>query len=444
VSFASYLGGAQLDSANHVYQATDIFITGRTASNNFPVSNAFQGTRGGGPSDAFLTRVNSAGAVIFSTFLGGTGTDVGYAVTVDIDGNIIVVGATDSATFPTTGPSFGPVGGLDCFISKFNSSGQGLLWSTLLGGSNDDSGNCVAVDSQRNIYVAGVTASDNFPVISPIFSNRDARNDVFVAIISSTNSLIFSTYLGGSGDEHPADVAIDLSGNIFLFGETDSSNFPVRGITSSSGGRTDTFFAKVGVCSQTRQLEVSRYLGGSQDDNAGGLSFDASSGMLYVTGTTSSNNFPLVNPFKSTITGGTDAFVAQLNANGAILFSSLLGGRGAETATDVQAVSGAVYVVGSTASDDFPRVAAFQSNYGGGGDAFLTKLQVGTFVLTSGSTTSSCTTPEIRCPCGPSGECNEGLECRSLVCVEILSGATTESVSFSLMIVVLLFELLQM
>jgi Beta-propeller repeat len=237
---------------------------------------------------------------------------------VDTSGNAYVIGLTISTNFPTTAGAFQPTlgGGYDAYVTKFNSTGTGLVYSTYLGGSGTDQGFGIAVDSAGNAYVTGLTSSANFPTANPFQAALGGGNDAFVAKLNPTGSaLVFSTYLGGSGNDQGLGIAVDSAGNVYLKGDTGSSNFPTASpFQAALGGGTDIFVTKLNPTGSA--LVYSSYLGGSGTDVGHGLvsaiALD-SSGNVYVTGDTSSTNFPTVNPIQAAFGGApTDAFVAKI------------------------------------------------------------------------------------------------------------------------------------
>jgi len=311
-----------------------------------------------------------------SDLLGGSNLDTGWGIAVDSAGNAYVTGPTNSADFPTLNPFQATSGsGTDVFITKLNPTGSALVYSTYLGGSGNDRGAGIAVDSSGNAYVTGVTGSTNFPTLNPFQATSGGGDDAFVTNLTPTgNAPVYSTYLGGSGNEIAAGIAVDPSGNAYFTGPTDSTNFPtLNPFQATSGGGKDVFVTKLNAAGSG--LVYSTYLGGSGDDLGTSVIVD-SSGNAYVTGFTGSTNFPTLNPFQPTSGGGNDAFVSKLNPTGnALVYSTYLGGSandgGGGIAVDS---SGNAYVTGSTASLDFPTFNALQGSLSGNFDTFVAKL----------------------------------------------------------------------
>jgi hypothetical protein len=318
----------------------------------------------------------------YSTYLGGSGGDSAIGIAVDSSGSVYVCGSTSSTNFPTANalqPTFGggsPVSNSDVFITKLNSSGNALIYSTYLGGASDDFGSGVALDSSGSAYVTGGTFSFNFPVSNAIQPNTGGALDGFIAKLSSGgNQLVYSTYLGGSDFDRGYRIAVDSSGNGYVTGFTDSTNFPTANSAQPTyAGGEDAFVTKLN--SAGTQLVYSTYLGGSNLDDGNSIAVD-SSGNAYTVGSTSSTNFPTFNAMQAANTSGgcCDAFVTKLNAAGAYVYSTYLGGNGYDQATGVAVdSSGDTYVCGTTGGG-FPTVNAFQSAFGGSVfDAFIAKL----------------------------------------------------------------------
>jgi hypothetical protein len=309
-------GGIAVDASGNAY------VTG-TASADFPTTpGAFQTTFGGGEINAFVSKLNAAGSgLLYSTYLGGSSYDVGGGIAIDASRNAYVTGYTLSSDFPTTPGAFQTASGggidypYDAFVSKLNATGSALLYSTYLGGSNADVGAGIAVDASGNAYVTGGTYSTDFPTTPGAFQTTlDGNIDCFVSKLNPTGSaLVYSTYLGGTGFDQGSGIAIDASGNAFVIGDTDSSNFPttpgaVQTTYSSDGNAFVTTLNTIGSA-----LLYSTYLRNSYSYEAGGIAADGS-GNVYVTGYTWDSEFPTTpGAFQTTFRGGEyDAFVIKL------------------------------------------------------------------------------------------------------------------------------------
>jgi hypothetical protein len=318
--YSTYLGGSGGSSFGDGVSAIvadtsgNAYVTGGTDSTNFPTVNALQPTHGGGTFDAFIAKFGPTGSLVFSTFLGGNGIDVGEGIALDASGNICVGGLAESTNFPTLNPlQASNAGGRDGFVAKLNAAGSALIFSSYLGGAATDEVDGLAVDAADNIYVTGLTASTNFPTANPLQASNAGDFDGYVTKLNAAGSaLVYSTYLGGSGFEEPTGIAVDSSGNAYVIGETQSSNFPVTpgAPQSSFGGVRDAFVTKMNAVGSA--LVYSTYLGGSGSDGTGYIALDAFNN-AYVTGTTSSSDFPTTpGAFQVMIGGGNDAFVTKL------------------------------------------------------------------------------------------------------------------------------------
>jgi hypothetical protein len=327
LSYSTYLGGKRGDEALGIAvdSSGNAYVTGRTTSPDFPtVPGAFQRALSKDNFIVFITKINSSGTAIdYSTYLGGSQSlrfgdsgDQGLAIAVDAAGSAYVTGETSSLDFPTTPgalrstPLVDPFidNNTDAFVTKLNATGSALVYSTYLGGLHPgfeapvgsvDVGRSIAVDSDGNAYVAGQTDSADFPVANALQPRRLSVNSAFVSKLNPTGSaLVYSTYLGGeNGDTGASSIAADAVGNAYVAGTTRSAAFPVtaNAFQSSLSGSSDAFVAKIDARGTT--LVYSTYLGGHGDDETGGIAIDRA-GNAYVTGRTSSTDFPTVNPLQ--------------------------------------------------------------------------------------------------------------------------------------------------
>jgi len=332
LSYSTYLGGSAdgSDSAGAavaVDPAGDAYVTGFTGSTSFPTSTGAYSTTAGGATDAFVTKLSPTGAILYSTYLGGGDDDAGYGVAVDSARNVYVVGTTSSTDFPTTTSAYSTTaaGSSDAFVTELNASGAAPVYSTLLGGDDVDSGAGIALAGPNRVYVTGSTSSTDFPTTT----SYRARNNGGAVFVANLN-------------------------------------------TAATGAGSLTY---------------STLLGGNGFDTGSGIAVN-SAGDAYVTGSTSSSNFPFTAGAHATTNGGgTDAFVAKLNTGGTIAYSSYLGGGGDDHGQAI-AVNGAgdAYVTGSTTSTNFPQVNPLSAgtvggcaglNRSGSADAFVTEVNPG-------------------------------------------------------------------
>jgi len=440
--YSTFLGGSALDGAFGL--AVDgngqAVVVGGTYSTDFPTTDgppvtAFQTQiNGGAPAacqdsggstidceDAFVAVLNGTGtSLVYSTYVGGTGTDYASGAAADASGNAYVTGFTDSdaASFRSTA---GAPGGEICtdgqstficgdaFAGKFQYSPVAAnptasrVFLSYIGGNGDEFGNGIAVDSATgNVFVAGETSwnssgGNSFPIVGGFQTTYGQGSaDAFIAKLNSTGSIppLYSSFLGGSGDDRGLEVGLDSSANAFVGGYTDSSNFQVKNAFQSTrdlsncSGCFDSFVTKVDTTAGTPagSLAFSTYFGGSRDDRALGLAVD-SSGNVFISGATATPEtgvtkiFPLMNPLQSSKAGAAgeyDAFVSEFSNTGSLLFSTYVGGAGDfDLATRLAAgPAGSVVAVGLTNSYDFPvTLSSFQPfHFGAGDDVFVIKI----------------------------------------------------------------------
>jgi len=370
--YSTYLGGASVDvgSAIAVDGTGAAYVTGFT-SGSFPTLNAEQNTYGGGMTDAFVSKLSPSGALVYSTYLGGTDNDVGTGIAVDGMGAAYATGSARGG-FPTLNAQQNTFGGgtYDAFVAKLAPTGA-LVYATYLGGSGDDFGLGIAVDGTGAAYVTGQT-SGGFPTLNAEQNTYGGGfSDAFVAKLSPSGALVYSTYLGGTGTDYGSGIAVDSTGAVCVTGST-GGGFPTLNAEQNTfGGIADAFVTRLGP---TGALVYSTYLGGVGSDGANGIAVD-SNGAAYVAGYTT-GAFPTLNAEQNTYGGGSDdAFVAKLSPIGALVYSTFLGGTGNDVAGAIAVDSaGVAYVTGST-DGGFPTLNAVQNNYGGGSsDAFVAKL----------------------------------------------------------------------
>ena len=418
LTYSTYLGGSGDEGCSAITlsvkpgcpaiavdSAGNAYVAGPTTSPDFPIPSGttpFQASPRGA-ADIFVTKLNSTGtALIFATYLGGTGADVSAGVAADSGFNVVVAGTTNSPDFPTNGTNaaFQPTplsAGTHAFVSKLDSTGSNLVYSTYISGSNGgDNTTGLALDVRGRAYVTGTTTATNFPATSGAFqATPKAAHQFFMSKIDPTltglASLAYSTYLGGSvgpsgGVTMGGGIAVDTSSTspgVFVTGGTDFTDMPVLNASQgSSAGGIDAFVAKfIPTNASGTELIYLTYLGGSGTDVGNGVAVD-SGGSAYVTGSTDSTNFPAAGTgvFQPANAGGTnDAFLAKFNnpASGAVAltYSTYLGGGGNDVglAVAVDSLQGA-RVTGFTDSSNFHTQAPVQASLGGGVDAFAARI----------------------------------------------------------------------
>ena len=387
--YSTFLGGTGFDEANAVAldAAGNVYVTGATDSPNFPKTFATPGAGG-----SFVTKFSPAGnSLIYSAYIGGA--TEAAAIALDRSGSAYITGRVCGNALPTVnafqtalaGTSLGP--DCDAFVTKLSAAGDAIVYSTYLGGSCGDTGHGIGVDASGNAYVTGDTggpyprnescAEARFPVVNALQPVHGGLQDAFVAKLDPTGSrLLFSTYLGGRGDDIAWHMALDSAGNAYLGGGTRSNNFPTVNPIQACGASQDAFVTKLAPGGDA--LVYSTCLGGGFDEEAIGLAIDAS-GAAYITGQTGSVEFPSLNafqPFKAGPGGGRDAFVTKLSPAGdSIVYSTFLGGSNADIGTAIAVdQAGNAYVTGQAVSSDFPTVNPIQATKRSSGDVFITRV----------------------------------------------------------------------
>lgn len=385
--YSTYLGGSGSDYGSGISLGTDgkAYVTGCTASSNFPTKNPYQATYGGGDGDGFVIILSSSGSILsYSTFLGGSSLDSGSGISLGTDGMVYVTGTTGSSNFPTKNSYQAEFcgGTYDAFVTVLSSSGVTQYYSTYLGGGNRDYGCSISLGTDGRAYVTGETWSSNFPTKNSYqIRHCGGTNDAFVSVLfSSGSALCYSTYLGGSDRDYGSEIRVGTDGRAYLTGGTTSSDFPTENPYQAKygGGQYYDGDAFVSVLSSTGSfLSYSTYLGGSGPDVGRGISV-GTDGRAYVTGGTASLDFPTKNSYQAGGIGGCyDVFVSVLSSTGSALsHSTYLGGNGCDQGRGISlGMDGMIYVTGKTNSSDFPVVNPYQAGYGGGIiDAFVSRL----------------------------------------------------------------------
>jgi hypothetical protein len=402
--YSTYLGGSDDDEGYGIAvdAAGNAYITGYTSSStDFPTTPDAWDTSGNGSDDVFVSKLNPNGTgLVYSTYLGGNGGELGNGIAVDGSGNAYITGEANSVNFPTTAGAFDTCHNVSWggFVSKLNPSGTGLVYSTYLGGYTQTFANSIAVDGSGNAYITGEVAGGGyFPTTPGAFDNSFSGGnwDGFVSKLNpSGTGLVYSTYFGGNSSDCGLGIVLDGSRNAYITGYTSSSDFPTTPgawdrDTSFIYGAYDVFVSKLNPSGTS--LVYSTYLGGSDFDFGNGIAVDGS-GNAYITGETNSIDFPTTVGAWDTINDGyyREAFVSKLNPNGTgLVYSTYFGGSDNDYGYGIAVDgSGNVYITGETGSPDFPTtVGAFDTSYNGyypdADDAFVTKLSLGSPYLSS-------------------------------------------------------------
>lgn len=429
LSYATYIGGNGDDEAYGIAvdSSGNSYVTGESdSSSGFPGGNPSSGGF-----DSFVVKINADGTRGYTTFVGGSGDDLGSAIATNASlttGVVVVAGITTSTDLPVSAgaaqSTSGSPAGSNCltgngtapctdgFVFELGPSGA-TSYVTYLGGNDNDGAFGVAVDASGNAYVTGFTFSTNFPTQSalyPALNNGTVSNptfeDAFVTEVNPSGTvLVYSTYLGGSDNDFGAGIAVDTAGEAFITGGSTSTDFPATtgafqtqcgtdGLCNAGNGLifSDVFVTKLAAGGGT--LSYSTYLGGSSDDTGLAIALDGSAN-IYVTGQTTDDNLNTVTDDFPIVAGGfggsygagsnaagSNAFVSKLNPAGHgtsdLIYSSYLGGSTADAGLGIAVdATGNAYVTGSTLSSDFPSTNAFQTSLSGNSDAFITEVAAG-------------------------------------------------------------------
>lgn len=442
--YSTYLGGKAQDVGNGIAvdSAGDAYVTGSTISGDFPFSplaafpncggdaecGASWNTQGNVVSNGFVTKLSITGTqIVYSTSVGVYEHVSSHAIAVDVNGIAYITGEVEGALpvtitpapvgcpglFPTTNgfepnyPGGTPLSSDGCpyigggaatsgFVMALSANGEGVLYSSYLGGTVQDVGFGIAADGSQNAYVTGLTYSSDFPTTANgLQLTYGGAGDGFLAKVnttgSGTSSLLYSTFLGGNALDQGNAVTVDSGGDAYVAGGTSSNTLtfaPNAGILNSYNAAGDAFVCELNPgLSAGASLVWFRYLGGSLADSANGVALD-SGGDVYLTGSTVSQDFPVLDAFQAKYAGGNaDAFVTQLSPDGStLLYSSFLGGTNTDIGNGIAVdQNGNAYVAGQTCSLDFPLANPLQGTPGGNCDAFVSEVSTQTGIALSPS-----------------------------------------------------------
>jgi len=375
--YSTYLGGAGYDWVYDIAldRNGNLYLAGETNSTDFPTVSAFQSELGEN-GDAFVAKLSASGdSLIYSTYLGGSeggGEDIAQGIAIDDHGVAYVAGYTSSSDFPLMNPLQTFAGNYDMFLVQLSNSGNSMVYGTYLGANGNDEGRYVEVDYEGNVYVAGRTTSPDFPLNNSYQTYQGSVDNFVVKINNAGDSLLYSTYLGGTGEDKVAGFAIDRFGNAYTTGWTLSDDYPLSMPLQSVRQDYDAFLTKLSASGDS--LVYSTYFGGSAREFAHAIDVDEL-GNAYVGGSTTSADFPVVDPLQSKVSFTEDAFVAKLSSSGQeVLFSTFLGGSDYDGVFAISVMRGIdIYIAGATRSEDFPLVDSFQTHQGAV-DVFVAKI----------------------------------------------------------------------
>jgi hypothetical protein len=353
------------------------YLTGATKSRGFPVKNAFQPEMAGGGIDGFFLKLTPNGnGLVYSSFLGGGGYEYASHAAVDPSGSLTVAGSTASGDFPISGGvQKARRGQVDMFVAKFSPDGRGLVYSTYLGGYGQELLGALAVDGTGAAYLTGTTTGRGFPVKNAFQKQVAGKGDVFITKLASAGDrIVYSSYLGGTSDEFGRALAVDAAGAAFIAGYT-TGTFPLRNaFQKTRKGSYEGFVSK--IAPNGKSLEFSSYLGGGGYDMLDAIALDAG-GTVYVAGSTESRDFPLKAPIQSVLKGSMDGVLTAIAPDGRTFdLSTFLGGRYEDGLGGIALdADGNIILMGSTNSPDFPIQKAYQKTLAGSKDAVILKYK---------------------------------------------------------------------
>jgi PKD repeat protein len=376
--YITYIGGSGTDEGTGLVIDEEgyAYITGGTNSPDFPVKNAFRNKISGGY-DAWITKLDPNGRdVIFSTYIGGTSDDYGFAIAIDEKKDIFITGQTKSWDYPVVNRyQLSPFGGLaDAFVTKLVADGNSIVYSNFIGGSAYDAGSAITVDPNGYACIIGQTESPNFPVIKPYQSTLKGSFDAFVTKFDPEGKYpaAYSTYLGGRDWDDGKGIIAYPDGRLTVVGTTKSSDFPaVNPIQGSLLGLQDGFLTTLNPDGST--LTESTFFGGSRVDSIAGVATDSKNN-IFIVGTTDSTDLPVTRAYQSKMGGKSDVFLTKFNTDiSQIVYCTYLGGSDIDEGRGIAVTSeGDAYLTGYTNSINFPKVWPYQQNFGDGDrDAFV-------------------------------------------------------------------------
>ncbi|UCG00788.1 MAG: SBBP repeat-containing protein [Candidatus Heimdallarchaeota archaeon] len=381
--WSTFLGGSSMDGGLFVeaVESDNIIVVGMSQSNDFPITDDAYQQDNSGYYDIFITKFSSNGSLLYSSYLGTSGNDYVNDCEIDYAGNLVISGGTDSANFPVTPDAAQPImaGGSDGFLMRISANCSTIVYSTFLGGSSYEGIDKIAVDSQDNIITTGFTGSQDFPVTEDAyqdFISSVSHRDFFIAKHNSSGQLIYATYFGGSHMDDCFGVAVDSIGDIIITGRTWSSDFPTVNAWQENYSHieVDGFVAKLTADGQ--ELVFSSYFGGSAWDTVHHVNIDSNDN-IFVSGIAGPDGFPLIDAFQTVHGESCDVIIMKISPAGQPLFSSYLGGLGQDHPWHQYFSNDNLYIVGMTASSDFFTTDnGYQQTLRGNQDGFLFRIDI--------------------------------------------------------------------
>ena len=381
LDYATLLGGSEAEWGTDIVvdAGGNAYLTGWTASANFPAANGFDSTFGG-DRDGFVAKIDPAGVVNFAAFLGGSQTDEGWGLTLD-GSRLYLTGFTESADFPVSADAYdGSLNSLDAFMATVETDGSAIVYATYLGGSSEDAAWDIAVGSNETVHLSGLTFSSDFPITPGVFDPFYNGGDGFlVKFRPGQTALDYSTFIGGEAPDDALALTLDGAGDVFLTGSTQSTTFPTTAgaFDQTPNGAEDAFVMKITPwLTASSDLLYATYVGGSGFDRGLDIAVDGN-GTPHIVGDTTSADLPATGVAPGPLQqGGRDAFIAAFNQSGSGVYISYLGGADSDDGQGLALdLNGQLYLTGQTDSADFPiQSGAFTDTYGGQGDAFVSAL----------------------------------------------------------------------
>ena len=387
MDFSTFLGGTDDEhmDVSYAFGSTvvdsegNIIVVGRTTSMDFPLKDAYQDTYNGG-SDATLSKFSSNGSLIFSTYFGGIGQETPTEVVVDSEDNIVIAGVTGSPDLPLVNAyksnSTGVTeGAVDTFVSKFSPDGQTLLFSTFFGGSGNDWCYSLSLDADGRIAISGTTDSTDYPLLNAYQTSNSGTLDVFLALLAADGqSMLFSTYLGTPTIDHGRRLAFDSQGDLLLAGMTGSGALATGGAYQEVYGGGGAD-AFLAKFSTSGTLSFLTYLGGASNEWGCDLAIDSGDNVV-VTGFTSSDDFPTLNAIQDEGVAYPEMFITKFSPDGnTVSFSTFLGGSSPDYGNAIAIDSqDRIAVAGQTRSADFPTTPPYNTTESYFDDASLVVL----------------------------------------------------------------------